>query len=211
VLFSFVIVSVVGAFFATAYLHEDREREQALTESVVAVERLFHQGLEKDSGLMQAALGAIAMNQRLKRAFLAGDRQGLLQIALPLFEDFRLNHRITHFYFSGADRVNFLRVHKPDRYGDVIDRDTTLLARQSKTGARGIEIGPLGTLTLRVVIPWYDGDKLIGYLELGEEIDHITQDIHNNIGTGLMVLVYERFLDFKSWQAGRKMLGHEDE
>jgi signal transduction histidine kinase len=57
-----------------------------------------------------------------------------------------------------------------------------------------LELGPLGTLTLRAVKPWYDGDTLIGYLELGEEIDHVAQEIHAALGLDLLVLVEGRLL-----------------
>jgi signal transduction histidine kinase len=72
-------------------------------------------------------------------------------------------------------------------------------------------LGPLGTFTLRVVVPWYEGDRLIGYLELGEEIDHITEEVHGILGVDLLVLVYKGFLDPELWKKGRQMLGHQDD
>ena len=48
----------------------------------------------------------------------------------------------------------------------------------SKDGiASGIELGPLGTMTLRVVIPWRVDGVLIGYIELGKDLDEITIDL----------------------------------
>lgn len=206
-----VILFVVGAFMVAAYLFEDREHERALTESAVAVERLFLQGLENDAAMMQAALTGIVHNEGIKRAFIGGDREALLKLAWPLFNNLRTNNRVSHFYFTDANRVSFLRVHQPDEFGDTIDRITTLRAAEAKVPARGIELGPLGTFTLRVVVPWYEGDVLIGYLELGEEIDHITDEVHRILGADLLVLVYERFLGTETWEAGKKMLGHQDD
>jgi len=77
--------------------------------------------------------------------------------------------------------------------------------------ARGIELGPLGTFTLRVVLPWYQGDTLIGFLELGEEIDHITDEVHKTLGTDLLVLVYKQFLGLEQWETGKQMLGHAED
>ncbi len=209
--FTLVILFVVGAFLVAAYLFEGREHEKNLAESAASVERLFRQGLENDAAMMQAALTVIARSESIKKAYISGNRAVLLKQAWPLFNNLRKNNRVSHFYFSDANRVNFLRVHKPDEYGDTIDRITTLRAAEARVPARGIELGPLGTFTLRVVLPWYDGETLIGFLELGEEIDHITNEVHRILGADLLVLVYERFLGLKQWEAGKKMLGHKDD
>lgn len=209
--FALVIVFVITAFVITAYVREGRDHERNVTDRVAAAERLFRRGLEQDSALMDAALNALSNNQGLKTPFLRGDREALLKRAWPLFDDIRKNHNITHFYFSGPDRVNFLRVHQPNLHGDVIDRVSTLRAAAVKEAVRGIELGPLGTFTLRVVVPWYDGDRLIGYLELGEEIDHIAEEVHRILGVDLLILVYDKFLNSELWEKGRKMLGHQED
>jgi len=209
--FALLILSVIAAFVGAAYIHERLDREQNLTDQVIAVERLFRQGLEQDASLMFAVLEALARDDGIKQDFLAGGREALLKRTWPLFDELRKNNRITHFYFTGPDRVNFLRVHQPDRYGDVINRITTLRAAKSRQGARGMELGTLGTLTLRVVVPWYDGDQLIGYLELGEEINHITEEVHKVLGVDILVLVYEKFLDPERWEAGKQIFGHQKE
>ncbi|MBT4933521.1 MAG: histidine kinase [Rhodospirillaceae bacterium] len=207
--FAMVLLFVVGAFLVAAYLFEGREHEKNLTESAASVERLFRQGLENDSAMMQAALTVIARDENIIKAFINGDRESLLKHTWPLFDILRRNNRVSHFYLTDPNRVNFLRVHKPDHYGDTIDRITTMRASEAKIPARGIELGPLGTFTLRVVLPWYKGETLIGFLELGEEINHITNEVHRILGVDLLVLVYERFLGFKQWEAGKKMLGHQ--
>ncbi len=207
--FTLVILSVITALVVTAYIHEGRDHERGLSEKVAAVERLFRQRLEKESAMMQATLSALSRDSQIKTDFLEADREALLKRVWPAFDELRRNNRITHFYFTGPDRVNFLRVHQPNRYGDIIDRITTLRAAEAQETARGIELGALGTFTLRVVVPWYQGDQLIGYLELGEEIDHITEEVHQILGVDILVLVYEKFLDPQLWEKGRKMLGHQ--
>jgi len=209
--FSFVMLFVIAALVATAYFNEIHDLKRNMADRVAAVDRLFRQGLDKDSALMDAALTALSSDEGLKQAFLQGNREALLKRARPMFDSFRANHRITHFYFTRPDRVNFLRVHQSSQHGDVIARITTLRAAQTGESASGIELGPLGTFTLRVVVPWYEGDRLIGYLELGEEIDHITEEVHGILGVDLLVLVYKEFLDPELWKKGRQMLGHQDD
>jgi len=209
--FSLLLIFVVGGFLTTAYFSEQRDHENQLSESIKAVERLFLQRLENDSSLLQATMASIVDNGDLQEAFVKRDRDDLLRRAKPLFETLRRDHRITHFYFSGVDKVNFLRVHQPDRHGDVIDRITMLRAVYSGETARGIELGPLGTLTLRVVTPWVIKGRIVGYVELGEEIEHISKEIHRILNIDLLVLVYKKFLNPQAWKEGMEMLGHADD
>lgn len=45
-------------------------------------------------------------------------------------------------------------MHQPDRYGDIIARATAKQAELTGQRTAGIELGPLGRLSLRVVVPW---------------------------------------------------------
>ena len=127
----------------------------------------------------------------------------------PIFEDLKREYGVTHFYFSGPDRVNLLRVHAPDRYGDTIDRYTTLQAERGGAAAHGVELGPLGLFTLRLVVPWREQQtgRLLGYVELGMEVDHVIEHIRNVLGVDLYVLVDKRFLKRKDWEDGMRALG----
>ena len=208
--FTVVILSVIGAFVLSTYMFQQNEHEKGLQEHVAAAERLFRYGVEKDTAMMQAALIAIGSNEKIKSAYLEGDRQKLIALARPLFDQLRKNNRVTHFYFTGPDQINFLRLHKPDKHGDIINRVTTRQAIVSEQFAGGLELGFFGTLTLRVVMPWFVDDQLIGVLELGEEIGHIIQGVHQVLGSDLLALVDERYIDPKRWEQGKRMLGHQN-
>jgi PAS domain S-box-containing protein len=173
-----------------------------------SLDKLFTTQLESDADMMGAVLEVILRDEELKTALKAKDREALLEMSLPLFDRLRSDYRVTHFYFTGPDHVNILRVHKPDKHGDKIDRFTTLEAEKTGKHYYGIELGPLGTFTLRTVEPWYDGEQLIGYVELGEEIEHITQKLHNALDVEIYVLIEKQFLDRRNWEAGMRMLGH---
>jgi len=209
--FSVLLLSVVGGFLTTAYLSKQSDRATELNNSVNAVERFFHQRLENDSNQLRATLAAIVNSGEFRDAFQKRDRQLLLRRAKPLFEVLRHDHRISHFYFNDTEKVNFLRVHQPDRHGDTIERVTMLRAFYSGETASGLELGPLGTFTLRVVMPWEIGGKIVGYVELGEEIDHIGEDIHRILNVDLLVTVYKKLLDPKAWTEGMEMLGHAND
>ncbi|MCB1790111.1 MAG: histidine kinase [Gammaproteobacteria bacterium] len=200
--FSLLLVLAVGALFLIAYLYEEKARQQDLATSMRAAERLFGLQIDNDAARLHAALCPISRNEAVAKAFLNGDRGALLAKIGPLFSRLRDLHRVTHFYLLDTDRRVVLRVHKPAMRDDVIDRFTTLKAEQSGRETQGIELGPLGTLTLRAVKPWRFEGQLIGYLELGEEIGHIGDEIHRALGVDLLVTVNQAFLGSEGLLAG---------
>ncbi|MCG6534384.1 MAG: PAS domain S-box protein, partial [Syntrophales bacterium LBB04] len=65
----------------------------------------------------------------------------------------------------------------------------------------------MGTLTLRVVAPMIVNGKRIGFVEMGEELYHITAKLKKTIGVDLIVHLHKKFLDRPGWEAGMKMMG----
>ena len=204
-----MLIFILGAFVATAYYLQVRVRDRALSERVAAVGKLVDQKLGKDTNLMQAVLRTMMGNPAIETAFANRDRVALLREAGPLFETLRADHRITHLYFNGPDLVNVLRAHSPQEYGDVIDRATTAQARDQGVAVHGLELGPLGTLTLRLVMPWHRSNDVLGYLEIGEEIEYLVQEIRDSLSVDLFVMVDKRFLLPQQWQQGLALLGRE--
>lgn len=201
-----VLVLLLGAFITTVYVLERGVRDRDLAERMVAVEKLVHRNLDKDANLMHAVLRTLMDNQAVEAALAALDRSALIRETGPLFEALRADHRITHLYFDRPDLVNLLRLHSPDEFGDLIDRTTATLARDRARPVNGLELGPLGTLTLRTVVPWLRGGRALGYVEVGEEIEHIVEDVHDNLSVDLFVLVDKRFMSQQQWQHGLALL-----
>ena len=99
--------------------------------------------------MMHGTLDVIIQDNVLKAHVLAGDHAAVLERTQPLFQNLQEEFRISHFYFVGADRKVIARLHEPDRFGDLINRATLLRAERTRKIAFGIELGALGTLTLR--------------------------------------------------------------
>ncbi len=166
--------------------------------------------LEKEQSRMLDALGQIlARDSRLREALKSRDLERLKNDYGPVFDQLRADHGLTHFFFIGIDRVCLHRFHKPEMRDDLIDRFTLREAERTGKAVTGIEIGSLGTLTLRSVHPVYDGDAIVGYLELGKEIGDILDILHGKYGVEIALAVRKDVLDRATWQDGMKMLGRE--
>ena len=165
--------------------------------------------LERKSSMLNALEDVLLEESRLYEALQAKDREQLLALYEPIFRNLQTKYSVSHFYFHLPDRVNLLRIHKPSVHGDLIDRFTAREAERSGKTAQGIELGPLGTFTLRVVQPVYVEETLIGYLELGQEIEGLLKFIQKRLGVELAVSIRKNVLERQKWQDGMEMLGRE--
>lgn len=204
--FALVLAFLLLMFMAAAYFLQVQVRDRALSERVVAVSRLMSQKLDKDANLMRAVLQTMQGIPAITQAFAAQDRQALLNQTGPMFESLRAQFRITHLYFDTPELVNLVRLHSPTEFGDEITRSTTVNARSQNKVTHGLELGALGTLTLRVVSPWPAASGVLGYVEMGEEIGHLVQEIHDSLAVDLFVLVDKQFLPAQQWHHGLAML-----
>ena len=207
-LFLIMMILVSGFGFIIMIQQRNRLNESSrllMNEASGAFSRL----LGEQSRAMITIQGVLLKNRELQRMLKARDRQGLLAAYNPLFTQLHATYGITHFYFQSPDRVNILRIHSAKMYGDTVNRFSTLEAEMIGKAAWGIELGPLGTFTLRTVSPIFDNGTLIGYLELGKEIEDILENIHQYLNVELAVVIKKKFLKQEKWESGMKMLGRE--
>lgn len=192
---------------ANGFLEEELTRE--LWHKQQTTEVVFKELIAQRGELMDATIDQIAKDKSLQQAMINGDRAALLRLAQPTFKALLAEHEITHFYFHDTKGINVLRVHQPDRFGDLIDRFTLKRSMKISKFSFGIELGPLGTFTLRTVSPWYVDGRLIGYIELGEEIDQLVRKLSTLTQTELLIAIHKSYLNRQSWEAGMKMLGRK--
>lgn len=204
--FAIALLFILLVFAVAIYSVERRVRDQDLAERSAAVAKLFAQKLDKDTNLMLAAMRALMTNQAMEGALRAGDRQQLAAQAGDLFQRLRSEHRITHFYLTSPARINILRLHSPDKHGDQIARVTLDRAQARQAAVHGLELGSMGTLTLRLVMPWQGAGGLAGYVEIGEEIEHLIDEISQSLAVDLVVLVDKHYLQEAQWQRGQTLM-----
>jgi hypothetical protein len=208
-LFSAVLFILLGTFTLSAYWWELHAFGDSLAKLQQSVEINYQSAVDREADMLSATLVAILHNDRIKHAFKSQDRDLLLNEAQPMFNILKRDHNITHFYFIRPDRINLLRVHQPTRHGDLINRNTLLAAQHEHKLSYGIEVGPIGTLTLRAVLPWYDGDKLLGYVELGKEIENVIRDIKPALHADITVVLDKSLLNRTDWEGGMLMMNRK--
>ena len=203
------ILILLASSITAIYCLQHNNIEAETFKHLYAVQSLFQERLAEEARLLNGLLDFIEKDKNLQHQWLAQDRDQLLQLATPVFEDIHSKYDVTHFYFHRLDRICFLRIHNPPRFGDYIGRFTLDKAVRNKKSSWGIELGPLGTFTLRIVHSWFIDDKLVGYIEIGKEIEHITPMLKDVLGVEIIFTIDKSFLNRQGWEEGMKMLGRK--
>ncbi|NPE26473.1 HAMP domain-containing protein [Methanococcoides sp. SA1] len=199
--FMFILVTVFLILFTIGvlivYFQNQVLDEQAL-KNIKEVQKDFSD-LEKNSvRALSAALEVVLQDEGMKQVYLEKDRKKLFDYGQPLFQSLKDKYAITHFYFIEPNGVNFVRLHNEKVFGDKIERITFLEAQRTGEIASGIELGKTA-YALRVVSPYYDNGELIGYVELGQEIDQFLDMIKGGGNQDFSILVKKSLLDEKDW------------
>jgi hypothetical protein len=208
---SLVFGLLFSAFAYNNYKNLQDEFSHDVERHLDGIQQLFDKQVESETELLSSILELVAKDERLQKAWTAKDRNSLLKLSAPLLKEMGAKHRITHFYFHNPDRTSFLRVYDPDRFDDVVNRFTLLETVRTGQISAGIELGKLSTLTLRVVHPWQINGKIVGYIEMGEEIDHIIEKLHNILDVELYISIYKSFLKEENWKASMRLLNRQSD
>ncbi len=173
----------------------------------ITVDEMYSHRLSEAEKNLRSLLLVLRENPVLQQLFMKGDREALLEMSRSLEQSLGQDYHITHFYFYTPDRISFLRVHQPQHHGDRVDRLSLQQAAETGEVASGLEIGPLGTITLRAVMPWYAGEQLIGYLELGRELASMVSVFRrSDTVDGYLLTVNKQFVVQQGWLQGMAML-----
>lgn len=206
---------LIGLMLAFAWLVHDKtdsDIANSIENTMQGVDTMLEHQQSEHVSMLGAISHVIMHDERLTRALASQDRARLLELAGPIFTRIKEDHKISHLYFHTPERINILRAHRPDHHGDKIDRFTLREAQAKGTHSTGLELGLMGTFTLRHVEPWRNDDgRVIGFLELGMEIDNIFHSIKAFYQTDLYLLVHKRLLDEKQWKDGMRMSGKNPE
>jgi signal transduction histidine kinase/CheY-like chemotaxis protein len=172
------------------------------------VGQLFQMKLAEDAKVLESQINLLQLDKNIQQAYQAKERETLLHYAKPFFDAIRTKYQVTHFYFIDINKVCFLRVHNPSRYGDLVPRFTLADAMREDTPVYGIELGKFGTFTLRLVYPWRVNGELFGYIELGKEIEHLTKVLKKALDVEWFFAINKSFLNRTDWEEGLRMMGH---
>ena len=127
-------------------------------------------------------------------AVATGERERLYWLSKPFYDKLRReNPYLKIMHFHTADNHSFLRVHKPETYGDDLSRLRPMIVQTNrlKEGLSGIEVGKYG-IYYRITFPLFDVDgTYIGAFEFGIDIRYL-MELLNKQGVFVPMLLMHR-------------------
>ena len=207
-LVAMVILMLAGAG-AIVYQQQKHQLDREIAANISDVAGDLSVTLKQQATGLAATAQTIAADPTAQMALREGDADRLLATWGPVFETLKQESHLTHFYFFDKNRVCLLRIQKPEKRGDRIERFTALESERTGKTASGIELGPLGTFTLRVVQPVFADGQLVGYVELGKEIEDALQTLNAISGDQLAVVIRKDQLNRPAWEDGMRLLGRD--
>lgn len=204
-----VILFLLGITIYSIYNIQQKNYTDAILDKIKEIEYIFQRSLNSEGNMLASHIYYLKKDTTILQAYENKDKEGLYNYCLPIFEEIKSKYRITHFYFIDTTGTCFLRVHNKLKNGDTIKRFTFEKAKQTSESFYGIELGTFGTFTLRYVSPVIIDNKIVYYIELGMEIEHITPQIKEIVGTDLALLIEKKFTSQEKWEMGLEMFARE--
>lgn len=206
ILFFTVIILSFVIFYMVNVSITDQNIKKILDQEIREVQEEFRHLTELDMKMLSSTLNVIIQDPGIKKIYMEKDREKLYSYTLPLFEKLKGEYGITHWYFILPDGHTFLRVHNKDISDDEITRFTFFEARDTQKVGKGVELGKTA-YALRVVMPYYYEGELIGYVELGEEIDHFLRLLEEETGDEIALVAKKEYLNKDKWASVRSVAG----
>lgn len=205
---SLTFLVLLGSFLYSAYIIKSNNISDALNRHYHETQSLFNELLTiKFEGMLSTA-EQIVNDPALQQGMLHQDRARLLVQATTYYRKMVGAEGITRFYFHTPDGHNLLRLHRPQQYGDLPTGNTLQRVMETKSPAHGLELASTGALTLCMVIPWYSENRLIGFIELGTEIDDVVRKLAAISHTDYLIALDKTLLDRKNWESVNTGIGH---
>jgi methyl-accepting chemotaxis protein len=119
-------------------------------------------------------------------------RANLLTLMEPLFVSLKESIDLNVFHFHLPPATSFLRLQKPQKFGDDLSsfRKTVVQVNKTLQPAVGLEAGNAGLSVRAVVAVKYSGEKHVGSVEFGAPLDNkLFEEIKTSLGVDLSLIV----------------------
>ena len=196
----FCLVLGVGCVIALMQYFTVENSKGLASEAVAGSRKLFAILETREISKMTAVGDALLVNQQVRDAFAAKDRNRLLQVTAPLYPQLK-EEGITNWMFHTPepDMSVFLRLHNPSKFGDHLNRFIDKKAARTHSIASGNELAKAG-FAIRVLRPVYDAKgKLVGYVEFGEELGQFIHTLKNQTGNDFGLLLNKKYINKQYW------------
>ena len=157
-----LLVGFVNTDIATDIISQAEDRE------LHAYSRQLTSLLEEEASLAVTMANQVATIPAVGKAMREQDREQLAGMFVPGFDMMKRDYNIRQFQFHLPPAFSFLRVHRPEKFGDDLSsfRKSVVATNDKKISVSGLERGVAG-LGVRGIAPVFDQGEHIGSVEFG--------------------------------------------
>lgn len=201
-------LSVVGALLTyTNFNTMNSLIREAEKQALDAHQTAIANTIAEESRLAESMSALVAGIPLVQEKFHLGDRDALAELFVPGFKQLAEHYGVEQFQFHVPPATSFLRVHKPEKFGDDLSsfRHTVVETNQQHHATRGLESGVAG-LGVRGMVPVNFQGEPVGSVEFGMSFGQPFFDAfkaRNRVDVSLYIKAGEHFKPVAS------TLGHE--
>ncbi|MDD3148118.1 MAG: PAS domain-containing protein, partial [Candidatus Riflebacteria bacterium] len=154
---------------------------------------------------LAAAMQSLTTKPEVITAVSKKDSAELLACWQPVLKALSIDQK---FFSSGFFDKNMLCIARSIETATAPPLINTSLAAEAKrTGkaASGLELTSEGNLILKIVSPIYDNNSLVGYFELGREIEDILNDLHSRSKMQIAISARKSLVNRQAWEARHRL------
>lgn len=180
------VTSLLSAFYAiNEYSSGTASIVKNITSNSNRFETIYRDSAESKIKALRLGVTAIQDNTEMMNHFIQNDRPGLVNRAVPFFKEVLLaKHGIEQFNFWTPPAMLYLRASEPKSFGvdGTSFRNTIVEANKKRSEVGGMETGLGGLIALRAIVPILDGTRLVGVVELGDDISELLKRASSTSG-----------------------------
>lgn len=191
-----ILLSLIG-FITMVFLYMGHFHYTFLLKTIVAEEQKISSKIYSNTfGQITKHYDAIAnnilLNQEIIDAFEKSDRKKLYSLTKPIYEELLTDNPYLYImHFHTKDSKSFLRLHKPEKYGDDLSGFRHIInnVNRQKVKQQGMEVGRYG-ISYRTALPVFNKNgEHIGSFELGIDINYIFKLFNEAYGFDSVLLL----------------------
>jgi HAMP domain-containing protein len=206
------LLAAAASILAVLHLNFAHQTDQITRDAIAESQQVFRNLEDADINKMSAVLEAILTNDAFGGSYSEAHRQALYAQAKPLFERMKSKYHFTLWQYNNPEPAGtvFLRLHRPEQFGDPLQRWMYDECVRTKSLVAGKELGHSG-FALRVMMPQQDHQgHILGYVEVGEQIGHFFSTMQTQTGNQFGLALKKSLLQRDKWADFRKSQGNPD-
>jgi len=203
------LAAAAAAILMVLHVNFNHQADQMTRDAVAEAQQLFRNLEAADVNKMSVVLEALLDNDAYQGAYTEAHRKQLYDRGKAFFERMKSDYHFTLWQFNNPESRGtvFLRMHRPEGFGDPLKRWMYEECVRTKAPVAGKELGHSG-FALRVMMPQRDQQgNILGYVEVGEEIGRFFSAMQVETGNQYGIALKKTLLQKDKWADFRKSRG----